>query len=41
VREDAMKGIVERDHFFGQRFSAGKDRSKRIGDRHQGHGQTS
>jgi hypothetical protein len=36
-----MKGIVERDHFFGQGDRAGKDRSKRIGDRHQGHGQTS
>ena len=41
ARQHAMKGIVERDHFLGQGDRAGKDRSKRIGDRHQGHGQTS
>jgi hypothetical protein len=36
-----VPGIVERDHFLGQRGGTGKNRGKRIGDRHQGHGQTS
>ena len=36
-----MIGGIERHHLLWQRFGAGKDRSKRIGDRHQGHGQTS
>ena len=41
ARQDAMMRGIERYGFFGQRFGAGKDRSKRIGDGHQGHGQTS
>jgi hypothetical protein len=41
AREDAMMRGIECHGFFGQRFGAGKDRSKRIGDGHQGHGQTS
>ena len=41
ARQHAMIGSVERDHFLGQRIGAGKDRGKRIGNRHQGHGQTS
>ena len=38
AREHAVMGSVERDHFFGQRVGAGKDRGKRVGNRHQGHG---
>ena len=41
ARQHTMICGIERDHFLGQRFGAGKDRSKRIGDGHQGHGQTS
>jgi hypothetical protein len=41
ARQHAMIGGVERDHFFGQGFSALKDRAERIGNRHQGHGQFS
>ena len=39
AREHAVIGGIERDHFFGQRVGAGEDRGKRIGNRHQGHGQ--
>jgi hypothetical protein len=35
-----MIGRVERNHLFGQRFCARKDRSQRIDNRHQGHGNT-
>ena len=36
-RQHAMKGGIQRDHFFRQWLGARKDRSKRIGNRHQGH----
>ena len=34
ARQHAMPGGVERHHFFGQGVCAGKDRSKRVGNRH-------
>ena len=34
ARQHPMPGGIERDHFFGQRVCAGKDRGNRIGNRH-------
>jgi hypothetical protein len=36
-----MIGGIKRHHLLRQRLGAGKDGSKRIGDGHQGHRQTS
>ncbi len=41
TREHAMVGLVEGDHFFRQRLCTRQHRSKRVGNRHQGHGENS
>jgi hypothetical protein len=36
-----VEGGIECDHFFRQRVRACKDCGKRVGNRHQGHGNNS
>ena len=40
ARQHAVMRRIERDHFLGQRLGARENRGKRVGNRHQCHGET-